>query len=122
VPGLNLLMLTHYLASKEAWAEDGRDRRWLRITGQTYNAGAYLIKREYAQECVQRYDRPWDQIDHPQQRFTSEHITIYSGGLCLKQPLVVAEAEDSFLRGSGELEWHKKYFHDVVSSSELLYK
>ena len=116
-----LLMFCHYISSQEGIRSCPGDERWQRIGGNTYHAGAYLISREYALECISLYDRPWRLIPDPEQRFTSEHITIRSGGLCLKHPLVVEEAEESYLRGAEEVSQHQKYFDFWKKKGDLRY-
>lgn len=78
------------------------------ITPTVFGAVGYWIRRDYAQTCLDRLDRPLRFISDP--FVTSELITRLSGGGFVSPPLVIEEAVYSTLRQGNDLQVHRRYF------------
>ncbi|MCA9330003.1 glycosyltransferase family 25 protein [Candidatus Saccharibacteria bacterium] len=69
---------------------------------------AYVVSRKYAQEALQRYDRPFHL--HNMSRITAEVITMSSGGYMTYPPLVIESLEFSSNINPNNLSYHKSLF------------
>lgn len=107
-----LVMLCSYISGTQGMREIrlGNDNniKFFTIGPMTYGCQAYWISKKYAQECVNKFDRPLRYISHP--RITSEIITQHSLGFGFFPLLVIEEAVYSNIQPEGQMESHRKYY------------
>lgn len=109
IPYMNVVMLSHYVSSYKG--VEAFNEQYNTIGPEVYGCYAYIILRDYALELLHRYEgKKFSELHEADGRYTSEHITRFSGGVYLKQPLFIEESLDTHIQHAQSIQWHRNYF------------
>lgn len=105
---VNLILTSPYVNSWDNVRLLNNNPQICSMTSRIFGTVSYIITREWAQECLSRFDKPLK--DLPDERITSEVVPILARGAFCIPPLVIEESIYSIVQSKDQLNNHRKYF------------